>query len=257
MKRSLLSFLLCLFIAQFSNGQNATNFTCDDCAGQNHDLFSELDEGKVIVLCWVMPCGPCQGPSLTTFNVVKSFEDSHPDQVFMYLIDDYGDTKCGPLNSWAKDKGLSGATIFSDASIDMADYGAFGMPKIVVVGGADYQVFYQSDFAVDANQLQAGITDALITIPTTNIKSKNNSFTIYPNPAISEATIKVYLAQETEIQIQVFSSIGQKVLTLNKGQLKAGDQSIIINTSKLLPGNYTVQIAAEKFKKSAMLKVIK
>ena len=26
---------------------------------EQHNLYSELDDGNVVVLCWVMPCGPC------------------------------------------------------------------------------------------------------------------------------------------------------------------------------------------------------
>ena len=54
MKGTLL--ILTTILASFGAfSQTATDFTCNDCAGSSHNLFSELDGGKVVVLVWVMP----------------------------------------------------------------------------------------------------------------------------------------------------------------------------------------------------------
>src|SRR5262245_353846 len=135
MKKSIL-LIAVLFLSVISFAQTATNFTCNDCSGNSHDLFSELDAGKVIVLCWVMPCGTCTSPALTSYNVVQSFQASYPNQVYFYLIDDYANTTCTSLNSWGTSIGAppsSSSLRFSNAAIDMTNYGATGMPKIVVV----------------------------------------------------------------------------------------------------------------------------
>lgn len=55
MKRTILLSLSILFaIATFSQ-TTATDFTAEDCDGNVVSLFSELDEGKVVVIAWVMP----------------------------------------------------------------------------------------------------------------------------------------------------------------------------------------------------------
>ena len=55
MKQSLL-VLLSLFISVLALPQtNATDFSVDDCNGEFHNLFTELDAGKVVVIAWVMP----------------------------------------------------------------------------------------------------------------------------------------------------------------------------------------------------------
>src|SRR5688572_10173566 len=46
MKR-LLFVLLAILFTEFTFGQTATNFTANDCAGNPHNLFNELDAGKV------------------------------------------------------------------------------------------------------------------------------------------------------------------------------------------------------------------
>jgi len=57
MKKQILTFTFLILntfglIAQ----TNATDFTANDCDGVSHHLFSELDNGKVVVIAWVMPC---------------------------------------------------------------------------------------------------------------------------------------------------------------------------------------------------------
>ena len=126
--------LLFSLLQTIAFAQTATDFTANDCDGTSHNLFTELNSGKVIVICWVMPCSACKGPALTTQNVVNSYLTSHPHTVYMYMCDDYANTTCTSLDSWRNNNGITSATLFSDAAINMADYGGNGMPKIVVIG---------------------------------------------------------------------------------------------------------------------------
>src|ERR1041385_2523437 len=154
MKKQLLTIAL-LAASLVGIAQTAVNFTCNDCNVTSHDLFAELDAGKVIVLCWVMPCGNCIAPSVTTHSVVSSYQSSNPNTVYMYLCDDYANSSCATLNSFKSSNGLMNAITFSDASINMADYGSTGMPKIVVVGGPNHTVFYNANNTVNSANLQS------------------------------------------------------------------------------------------------------
>ena len=69
----------------FSISQTATNFNTADCSSVSHDLFSELDAGKIIVITWVMPCGSCIAPAATASTVVSGYSDPN---VLFYLCDD-------------------------------------------------------------------------------------------------------------------------------------------------------------------------
>ena len=68
---------------------NATDFTTDDCNGTSHTLFDELDDDKVIVIAWVMPCTPCATYAGYASNAVQSFATSHPGRVKYYLASKY------------------------------------------------------------------------------------------------------------------------------------------------------------------------
>lgn len=240
------TFLLLIFTFFLSGAftQTAVNFNCNDCMGVNHDLFSELDEGKVIVICWVMPCGSCIGPSLTTNNVVRSFQNTYPDKVFMYLVDDYANTNCTSLNSWANSNNISDVTLFSNSAIKMEDYGSAGMPKIVVVADVNHQVFYNANNSVNATQLQSAINEA-ITATITGIHEtldKNMQAGIYPNPSTSIANVDFWLAEPSGVHVEVFDFTGKEIREFDFGNHGEGKNSISFPTDELNSGIYFMKL---------------
>ena len=239
MKKRLLA-LSFILISFFASAQVATDFTANDCSGTSHNLFNELDGGKVIVLCWVMPCGACTGPTLTTFNVVQSYTSSHPGIVNMYLVDDYANTSCSSLDSWKNSIGVS-ATSFSNSSISMTDYGSTGMPKIVVIGGGNHTVFYNANNTVNATALQAAIDDALSVAGIGEQNKFATSLTVSPNPATDKALIKFSLAESDEVQIQLYNLQGKLVKEIFSGRLNGGENELKLNTGNLAAGTYLLK----------------
>jgi len=231
-------------IGTLSMAQTATNFTCNDCKGFSHDLFTELDAGKVIVLCWVMPCGSCVGPSLTTYNVVQSYQTSNPNTVYMYLCDDYANTNCTSLTSWANSHGITDATLFSSSDIKMEDYGSPGMPKVVVVGDVNHAVFYNANNSVNATALQDAINTAIASIAT-GIKEEQSTFSavqLFPNPSNTFSTIFFTLKKSSDVKIEVYSQLGNKVSEKLYSQLSQGKNNIDISTAGLSNGVYFVKL---------------
>jgi hypothetical protein len=243
MKHLFLTTILGL-VAASAIGQTATNFNCADCKGIDHDLFSELDSGKVIVIDWVMPCSSCTGPSLTAYNVVESFQASHPGRVRMYLCDDYANTSCTSLNSWRNNQGLTNATTFSDASISMTDYGAAGMPKVVVLGGSSHSVFFTADFTLSGEDLQQAIEDALAAA--TGIHGAHQLDllpTILPNPAEGRATVTLHLPAADHVDMELLDLAGKPVLHLFTGTMAQGAQRVELPTDQLPEGLYLLRLS--------------
>src|SRR5688572_17237395 len=156
--KKLLFTLFAVLAITFGCAQTATDWTVNDCAGNPHTLFSELDAGKVVVITWVMPCGACIAPASTAANTVTGF--GNPNVIF-YLVDDYGNTNCASMNSWASVNSITANAKFTNAAIDMTDYGTAGMPKTVVLGGTSHTVFYNVNGAVSQSALQTAISNAL------------------------------------------------------------------------------------------------
>lgn len=235
-------FLIVLLIAAKAFSQTATNFTVNDCVGVNHDLFTELDAGKVVVLCWVMPCSSCIGPSKTTYNVAQTFNTTHPGRVRMYVCDDYANTSCTSLTSWCTSNGLTNTTKFSNAAIKMSDYGSVGMPKIVVIGNYTHKVYYNANNSVNSTLLNTAITNALNDYFVGVADETINEVSCFPNPATDQVTLSFSSEKSVTGNLTVFDNTGKKVSELQKIDILQGSNSIALPTEKLKAGFYSALI---------------
>ncbi len=242
MKKYLLSIIL-FFTSLLSVAQTATNFTCNDCDGNSHTLFDDLDAGKVIVICWVMPCGACVGGALTSYNVVQSYALSNPNTVHMYLCDDYANTACSSINSWANTNGLTNTIRFSNASINMNHYGSTGMPKVVVVGGTNHTVFYNTNNSINSTNLQNAINAALTATGINEQNNKASALTVFPNPSGNSAEVKFNLVKSSNVILELFNLEGKYIGNIFTGNLNAGDNKIKVNLDTVAVGMYLIKFS--------------
>ncbi len=244
MKKIILLSCFLLFKALTTSGQaNATDFNATDCNSTAHHLYSELDAGKVIVIAWVMPCATCITDPLTAYYDVQSFATSHPGQVIFYMADDYANTSCSSLASWAANNGMGSCTKFSDAAVNMGDYGQPGMPKIVVLGGTDHKVYYNQNSS--SQGIDLAINQALADLAT---GVKGNSIApleinTFPNPANNLLNISFKIDQATNINIEIYNLLGIKVISHKVNSfMGTGLYSEKIDISKLSNGTYFLKI---------------
>jgi hypothetical protein len=153
--------ILCVIYSTCVFAQNtATNFVTDDCSGVTHNLFDTLNAGNVVVIAWVMPCGPCATYAYFAYSAVQYLEPSFPGKIDFYLVDDFANTSCANLVGWGNTNNMPLNTTFSSSDISMSDYGSNGMPKVVILSGSDYSVFYN----VNNNEINYNdVLDALLT----------------------------------------------------------------------------------------------
>jgi len=241
----LLCFLTLLGFNVYSQTEMSTNFVVNDCMGNQHDFFSELEEGKVIVVAWVMPCFSCLGPAIESYTVVQNYKNSHPGQVVFYLSDDYGDTSCSTLSSWIRANGMRNCdAVFSDATLSMSDFGTDGMPKVAVIAGSNHKIYY------NANSSTAGIEDAISLaisdLATQSVEDdvKGSSINVFPNPAQSEFFVKIELQEQSDIKIEVVSILGQIVKEETFFNSNTGENTLKISTSGIPQGEYFLNITS-------------
>lgn len=239
MKKVLLIIVLGASV-NFSFAQTATNFNVNDCSGNNHDLFTELDAGKVVVITWPMPCGACIAPASTAANAVVSY--SNPDIVF-YLVDDYGNTTCSSLNSWAATNSITTNATFSNAAISMTNYGTAGMPKTVVLGGATHSVFYNVNGTVVLSDIQTAIDNALAAA---NGVSENQEspfeLNVYPNPADHFITLDFTLNKMSDVKIEITNVLGETVKSDSYSAKQSGTHKINMDLDAYSSGVYFVKM---------------
>jgi len=191
--------------------QGATNFSVKDCSGQQYTLFDELNAGKVVVLTWTMPCGSCVLPLKTTYNVVQSFQNTYPGMVQMLMADDYANTPCASIDLWANSNGMPNTRRFSNPAIRMLDYGSNGMPKVVVIGGPEKQVFYNANDAVDHVALQAAIQSAISVITSLPASVQRDEIKISFQPSGNSIVAALGSQVNLPLKLDILSILGQKI----------------------------------------------
>jgi hypothetical protein len=209
--------LIFIFFSVISVAQTATDFTTDDCNGVTHNLFDSLDMGNVIVIAWVMPCGPCATYASFAYSAVQSFVVSHPGKVDFYLVDDYANTSCINLVNWGNSNNIPLHTAFSSSNISMSDYGANGMPKVVVLGGTDHNIFYNTnDNQIDFSGVHSAINDALSApLDVNNNENSNFGLFAFPNPANNFLNIEYETNNQNITRFEIVDVLGKILLLIN------------------------------------------
>jgi len=239
MKKILLTAFAGLTLT-FGYALNATDFTANDCSSVSHNLFTELAAGKVVVITWVMPCSACITSASTAANTVIAM--GNPNVVF-YLVDDYANTNCATLNSWASTNSIVANATFSNSTIDMTDYGTTGMPKTIVIGTSGF-VTYNVNGTVSQTALQNAINNGL-----TGVKENSNmniGLDLFPNPAQSKTTVSFELSKSIDIEISAYNVVGEKTLLVANKNFGAGVHSVEINVADLAKGVYMIEIKSDE-----------
>lgn len=214
-----------------------------DCQSDPQNLHDKLNSGKIIVIGWAMPCSSCAAPLLDVHNAVLNFAISHPGKVEYWVADDFANTDCVTLRNWALSNGISNATFFSTSDLDMYDFGAYGMPKVVVVGCLDHKIYYDVNYTPTGQ----GVTDAINQILSDQDNGcllgldeafASDDVIIYPNPSSEELTFN--LSDETAksyIRIELIGADG-RVQGVKSNQQAS---SFTWDVSSLESGTYTIR----------------
>ena len=254
--KKLFSFLfIVIFISCSTLSQStATDFTVNDCNGNSHHLFSELNNGKVVVIAWVMPCPPCATHAVSAYSSALNFETSHPNRVKYYLVDDFANTTCSSLSSWANSNGLGSTTMFSDAAITMTDYGQIGMPKVVVVGGTDHKIYFNK------NSSTQGISDSIsLALQATNINFGISEIKIelFPNPSSDFLNISYNLTTTSAFKIELFNMIGQRAIEPINILNSSSNGTYKLNVSELSIGTYFMKYSSDDISKVIKFNIVR
>lgn len=252
-KNKAILFLTVIFAGVSSFGQTtATDFTANDCSGTSYNLFNELDNGKVVVIAWTMPCFGCIGPCIAAHDAAASFSGSNPGEVDFYLVDDYADTDCASLEGWGATYGLvSTKAYFSNAAIDMNDYGTPGMPKVVVIGcSGTHKIFFNKNSAPTYTEIQAAIGEALsssacaLGVDELGVESPFE-LNVYPNPVVAQFNISFNLLSPSNVLIEVIDFTGAVVGTVSNAAMLAGNHTSVLSTEDYAGGIYIVKISTD------------
>ena len=227
---------------------NATDASPVDCSGTTHNLFSELDAGKIIVIGWAMPCASCAGPLLNVHNWILNYEISNPGIVEYWLADDFANTNCASFTGWCSTNGLTNATYFSSAELSMVDYGSPGMPKVVVLGCIDHRVYYNVINSPTGAGVAGAIDQALVDMAascqlgTGELVASKFSLNCFPNPANESITVSFKMSEIENASLELLDLNGDVLKHVPIEKSNAGLEKLMIDVHEYYSGFYFLQL---------------
>ena len=250
MKKKLF-FIAALFITSSVSAQStAQDWTKTDCDGNSHNLFTDLDAGKVVVMEFAMQCNSCATAANALENIKMAYNNSNTGKVDFYLMDYVGNT-CSSINSWITSYGYT-MTGIDNCSTEKNYYSTgMPMPMIVVVGNNIHKVYYKkTSFSnSDTTNIRNAIDLAIAGV--TGIEEKQNgrnTIAIYPNSSDRDALIQYALKEAMHVQIEIYNILGEKVQIVASEKQNAGKHEIKLNTSVLSNGIYFLKVNGDMLK---------
>jgi hypothetical protein len=246
MKKSILLSIALMFVLTISKAQTVMQLTGNDCNGTSHDLYADLDAGKAVLLHFFMPsCGSCPPPAQKIQAMANHINALHPGMVTAYAMPFNNTTTCAYTSTWCSSNGLSLYMPYDSGAAQVAHYGGFGMPTVVLLGGsgANKRVMFSTlSFSTsDTTAMRDSIMALLGTTGIADLPSVVNAFSVYPNPASDNVSINLDLKETSNLLIDVTDITGKQVaIIMNEKQ--SGVVTKQFSTAALPNGNYFVRL---------------
>ena len=235
-----------LSLTSFSQ-TTAMNFSGQDCNGNNVDLFSDLDAGKAVVLFFYMPnCGSCPPPAQKIQTMANNINANNPGRVKAYAFPFQNSTTCSSVQSWVTSNNLSLYAPMDSGAVQVAYYGGFGMPTVVLLDGVDHGVsFATQDFSTSDTTTMRNLILGSLSI-SENQKDEFN-LKVFPNPSTDMLHLSFEVPNSAESFIELVDITGKVILSTTKETYKKGLNTKELNVSKIINGTYFAKIhIAEK-----------
>lgn len=188
MKPGISTFLaLCLFVGNsFGQVIPAEDWTQTDCNGVEHNLFSELDAGEVVLMEIVMldGCMPCINAAHYMAPVIEYYNANYDNRINYYTFGFDDSYSCSQLIDWKTENSVLCEAQFVEGEDIASYYGGMGMPTIIVAGRSSHIVcFNKFGFGpLDTANLANAFEYALGLTETLAVENPEKSLQVYPNP---------------------------------------------------------------------------
>lgn len=223
MKKLLQLTIALMFISMISKAQTAMQFNGVDCNNNTVDLFADLDAGKAVVLFYYMPnCGSCPPPAQRIQAMANKINLTYAGKVKGYAFPFQNSTTCSYSSSWVSSNNLS--AIFSpmdSGATQVAYYGGFGMPTVVLVGGMDHRVMFStlSFSSSDTTIMRDSILALLGSTGLNNMPDGVNAFEVFPIPATDEITISIDLDNISDVYVDIADLNGKQIAIISEEKM--------------------------------------
>jgi hypothetical protein len=106
-----------------------------------------------------------------------------------------------------------------------------------------------------ARRIRAATFPAVVGIGSQGDAEAPPTFRAHPNPASRFASLSFNLTQAGPVQVSAFDAAGRKYTSLFSGRMKAGNQTLPLDTRRLANGVYFLRLEAGTTRHSTRLVV--
>lgn len=246
MKRILLITGIIASCLAVTNAQVSTamDFTITDCNSTTHNLYADyLDNEEVVIMEFFMTCASCGVAGQKLDPMFMGLSTQYPGQVNFFAIAYTNSYNCTTINNW-RNANTPNALALDSGAAQVSYYGGMGMPTVVVVGGSNHQVIYNSQYdgaPGDTAAIHAAIDNFFATMGTEN-ENSNIQFSAYPNPTVDVLNLNLTVLNPVQTSIEMIDLTGKVVKNVSNEMLSAGVHSFAVQTADLSNGIYFIRI---------------
>jgi hypothetical protein len=248
MKHKLFFLFSLMFVFTISKAQQpAMQISGVDCNNNAVDMFADLDAGKAVVVFFYMPnCGSCPPPALNIQTMANNIMNTFPGAVKGFAFPFMNTTICTYSNSWVTNNGLSMYVPMDSGATQVAYYGGFGMPTVVLLGGIDHHVMWstQSWANSDTTIMRDSILGMLAQVGMNDLHNTISSVDVYPNPAKDKVQVAMDLSKSAVLKIELVNMLGEVVETMYNTTAPSGQFRAEVATDGFSNGIYFIRVSA-------------
>ena len=224
--------------------QTAYDFQGDDCNGNQVHLFSDLDAGKAVAIIYYMPnCGSCPPVAQKVQAMANKINATYPGMVKAYAYPYTNATSCTYSASWVTNNNLPLFTPMDSGAVQVAYYGGFGMPTVVILGGTDHRTMIANqDFVTSDTTIMRDSILGMLTAGVKKVDSFTESVSIFPNPSSDVVNIEFISSKTSDLLIDIMNIEGKQMVAPIDEKLVTGKVKKEINISSIPNGIYTIRI---------------
>ncbi|MBI1835683.1 MAG: T9SS type A sorting domain-containing protein [Flavobacteriia bacterium] len=199
------------------------------------------------------------------FSIVSSKSDAQTNAMDFQGLDCNGnqvhlfsDLEAGKdSSSWVVDNNLPLFIPMDSGEVQVAYYGGFAMPTVVLLGGVNHEVlqnYYLGFDPSDTTAMKNSILNLLAGVKTLNYD--NTTFEIFPNPSADFVKINFSLLENSNVKIELTDLNGHVLKVQNLQNQIKGKISHELNVSAIPNGTYFIKLTVNEDVLTEKIRVI-
>jgi hypothetical protein len=187
-------------------------------------------------------CGSCPPVASKMQTMANNINASHPGLVKAYAFPYQNSTTCAYSSSWVTNNNLPLFAPMDSGAVQVAYYGGFGMPTVVLLGGDNHDVLFTTqNFTTSDTTTMRDLILNTFTAGVQDIQEIKN-LKAYPNPASETVNISFEAVQGADLLMRITDLSGRTVMAFENEKLNKGLIQKQIDVSSLPVGSYVLNM---------------